>query len=262
VTLGGSFGQPKNISTIIAAQSALLSFANTQAQFTSLLASSAVATTFETQRLSFGQTLSPVTNFSINSQTSMSPFAGWSVQANMAVNERLLPRDTAFYFISPGLIVSEVQTLAALALEVLQAQLTPHEGLMLIQAPIIATSSSALAVKEHLVIGPNLTLASNILLNVSSLTDISATGTNLQAQTNFQIQYTLDQSSAANLNASSIIPNVASNMDMAGLSDMSSGCFIDPTVKIHHNQLISAVITSKKSQSIIYAQGNFVSSDS
>jgi hypothetical protein len=256
-TCSGLLSQSRTIATGLIAQIITSPPANLQGSFAVPLSPSTLIRVAEGQQLAVLTGLTPAASFSINSQTLILPSARWLSQTALLISERILPGGTAFYFATPHLTISETQMLSAKSPVALQTLLVSHEGLMMLQAPVVSNAASTMTVKEQLVIGPNLRLISNIVLNTNTLIALVATQTALVSQTNFNIQYTLNQGMAAAIHSDSTMP-VSSHMAMAGLSNLSPACYINPNMSMQRTIEISSMITAQQSRNRIVAKGNLV----
>jgi hypothetical protein len=241
----------------LSAQVTMLPAGFVQSQSATQLNSSSLVRVVEFQRLAMKSSLALVPVLGISLNAMLLPFAVWNAQSTLTVNERVLPFGTAFYFAHINLAVAENQLMVARTSASLQPQLIPHEGLLMLQPPLVTSASVNMATAEHVVMGPNLKLLSNIVLNISTPIGYANAHSSLASLTDFENQFVLQQSFGSVIHNGSTV-SVFPKMAMAGIADLSSACYFNPVVTMQRNIEISAMITAKKSRTRIVAQGNLV----
>lgn len=212
----------------------------------------------EIQYRSIPAGLSPAASLKISSQTMILPSAIFTATSALSINERILPNGAAFYTAHITMLSLAAQTMTAKAAMPIAAVMSPHEGLLLNQAPAIISAATLLATKETFTIGPNLTLVSNILLSVPRLKSLAATGSNLVGETDMSIQYSFNESCAASLINGSFMTMLPSTA-VAGLSNMFTGCFFN--IDMTQQRVVEQgpiIIAQKSNNNRIVAQGNLV----
>lgn len=249
-----STGRPLSVG--ISPLSAMVSFANISGKVGSAFASTTSVAAKEIQNRATGIAFAPAPSFTINLHSRILPSAIFTAQTALVINERVLPFSTAFYFVTPHLTILAQQTMLAKAAMPSVAVLTPHEGLNMLQAPSVIHSAALMTANEDFILGPNLTLVSNIILGARTI-GLTAVKSNFVSGTNLDIQYTFNESCAAYLTNSSNMTMLPS-ASVSGLVAMFTGCYFNIDITQQRTVEQGPVIIAQQSNNRIVAQGNLV----
>lgn len=256
-TLSGFISSGKPLTVALSPLITLSSVSYVREIMTSAFALASHIVTAEVQKRAAAVGFSPTTILHANSQTRILPIAHWSPSATLSINERVLPEGTAFYFAHVNASITAAQIMTVHSSLPSHAALLPSEGLYIMAAPAALKPSALMISHEDFIIGPNLTLVSNILLSVPRIKSLAAVAVDFVGDTNLEITYSINECAAINLQNNSTM-TMTPRSSVSGLVKMFTGCYFNINITQQKTVEQGQVIIAQKSNNRIVAQGDLV----